>query len=217
MGNTLVSPCFASTTHPTTTTTPAGATKLVFWGGTTTITTTKLLAGELLFQFPDSLICHANSFFIGQPVPALTIEEELISGETYFVLPADHLPCGLLTAASLALLCSTKGRQPGFVHGKCPFECVKGSDGKAHIRVLPEFIEGMISGGCDGGGSVGGSDVGDGDEVCDVICSTPELRKQYEQLVGSKSRPWSPRLETIIESNFKVKMSPCRFLSCDRV
>ncbi|KAH0465217.1 hypothetical protein IEQ34_005320 [Dendrobium chrysotoxum] len=212
MGNNLVSPCFPAATHAA-----SATTKLIFWGGATRLLPSRQLAGELMYQFPDSLVCHANSFFIGQPVPALAIQDELISGETYFVLPSDHLPCGTLTAASLALLSSTKGQQSPFVHGKCPFEYVKGNDGKSQIRVLPEFIERMISGGCATGAAAAGEGKGGCGGVCEEICSTPELKKQYEQLVGSKNRPWSPRLETITESNFKVRLSPGRFFGCDRI
>ncbi|GAA0151742.1 hypothetical protein LIER_10397 [Lithospermum erythrorhizon] len=40
----------------------------------------------------------------------------------------------------------------------------------------------------------------------DNLCSTPELKKHYDHLVGSRGQVWSPRLETILES--KSRSSP---------
>jgi hypothetical protein len=62
------------------------------------------------------------------------------------------------------------------------------------ISVTQEFIVKAVTGSRAGGGR------GDDEESWAPICSTPELRKHYEQLVGaSRDRPWSPRLETIEE------------------
>uniref|UniRef100_A0A0D3FIL8 Uncharacterized protein n=1 Tax=Oryza barthii TaxID=65489 RepID=A0A0D3FIL8_9ORYZ len=88
-------------------------------------------------------------------------------------------------------------------NGTSPFEYVKGDDGRTVIKVTLEFIVRSITssrpiGACaaagdeevEGGGGGGGA----------PLCSTPELRKHYEQLVGAaRCRAWSPRLETIKE------------------
>ncbi|KAG0453432.1 hypothetical protein HPP92_024736 [Vanilla planifolia] len=146
MGNTLVTTaCFQAPSQDT------QETKLVFYGGATQLLPGRRhLAGELMFQSPDSIVCHAGSFFIGQPLPVLSIDDELLGGETYFVIPADRLPCSVLTAASLAALSSNRGEQKRAAaqqqaSGCSPFEYVKGEDGRAHIKVMPEFITRMIS------------------------------------------------------------------------
>ncbi|PKA67010.1 hypothetical protein AXF42_Ash004501 [Apostasia shenzhenica] len=208
MGNSLITPCFHASHGRT-------AARLIFvGGGTRLLFGRELSAGELMFQFPDCVVCHAGSFYIGQPIPALSMDDELLAGETYFVLPADRLPChSTLTAASLALLSSSSSACPrpplprlfSTRSGEpCPFEYVKGCDGRALIKVLPEFIARIISNG-GGGGMMSGE-----------ICSTPELRKHYEQLVGTRSQPWSPSLATITEKKGRTSSSPSRLLGFDR-
>lgn len=87
---------------------------------------------------------------------------------------------------------------------------MRGADGRAAIKVHPEFVTKLIS-------------VCDAEESC-ALCSTPELKKHYEQLVGSKDRrPWSPKLESIEEkekekrwllhSTSKLLMSPAKLIS----
>ncbi|KAK8957576.1 hypothetical protein KSP39_PZI001393 [Platanthera zijinensis] len=173
MGNALVSPCFPAPHHGQTTAGAATTTKLIFWGGAIRHLPPRHVAGELMFEFPDSIVCHADSFFIGKSIPSLSIDDELLTGDTYFVLPADRLPSRTLTPASIALLSSSKGKESKT-----------------------------------GEGETGEGETGE-------ICSTPELKKHYELLVGSRSRQWSPRLETIKES-YKSRMSPGRLLGCDR-
>ncbi|KAK8964244.1 hypothetical protein KSP40_PGU011015 [Platanthera guangdongensis] len=217
MGNALVSPCFPAPHHGQTTAAAATTTKLIFWGGEIRHLPPRHLAGELMFEFPDSIVCHADSFFIGKSIPSLSIDDELLTGDTYFVLPADRLPSRTLTPASIALLSSSKGKtqaQP-LVAGVSPFEYVKGGDGQAHIRVLPEFIAKLITF-AEESTKESKTEEGETEEgETGEICSTPELKKHYELLVGSRSRQWSPRLETIKES-YKLRMSPGRLLACDR-
>ncbi|KAG6480774.1 uncharacterized protein LOC122014321 [Zingiber officinale] len=196
----------------------APAVELIFWGGATErITLSRggakpLLAGEIMFRFHDHVVCHADSFFIGRPVPALSVGDQLLPGHTYFILPVDRLPDlhDPLTAASLTSLSASRN-SPQVAGGRqSPFEYVRGADGRASIKVHPEFVTKLIS-------------------VCDAeesgaLCSTPELKKHYEQLVGSKDRrPWSPKLESIEEkekekekkrrmlhSTSKLLMSPAK-------
>lgn len=202
MGNGL-SPCFSSASN--------GLVKLVFWGGTTKLLTEKQLAGELMFRFPDCVVCHADSFYIGQPVPVLSIDDELRAGETYFVMPVDRFPFNqTLTAVTLASL-SPGPKKPSLASfNQCPFEYVKGTDGRTLIKVLPEFITKVIT--AEEGGQSCGGDHG-------ALCSTPELKKHYAQLVGSRERPWSPKLETISESKSKLfpgRLSPVRLLGLEK-
>ncbi|KAK8476040.1 hypothetical protein V6N13_113757 [Hibiscus sabdariffa] len=191
MGNSI-SPCFQPNSR--------SSVKLIFWEGNTRTLTGKHVAGEVMFEFPDKMVCHANSFFIGHPLPVLAIDDDLMPGETYFVLPLDHFSCNVLSTSSLAALNSSPKPAP-IKFGECPFEYVKGTDGRVLIKVLPEFITSLIHGSKEEG--VGNN----------FLCSTPELKKQYEMLVGSKEQVWSPKLETI--SEYKIRFSPCRFIGLE--
>lgn len=156
--------------------------KLIFYGGKTRVVSAgKALAGKIMFEFPDHMVCHADSFFIGHPIPVLAIDDELITGETYFVLPLDCFTSNVLSASSLATLrrSFSCGSKPAAVNFKdFPFEHVKGTNGKVLIKVRPEFIIKLIT-----------RDQETGDEdSCSLspshgfLCSTPELKKHYDQL-----------------------------------
>jgi hypothetical protein len=186
--------------------------RLVFWGGPTRLAAISgpiaTTAGDVTAEVPDHLVCSGDSFFIGLPIPALPSGEQLQAGRTYFVLPAARFSCcQALTAASLASL-SPAPTKVSLASASSPFEYVTGDDGMSLIRVLPEFIEKLIT--CGGGG---------GKSKCgavspDQLCSTPELRKHYMQLVGTRQqRPWSPGLETIAEARKRRRMpSPVRLV-----
>ncbi|OVA18498.1 Protein of unknown function DUF4228 [Macleaya cordata] len=195
--------------------------KLVFWEGNTTTLKGKRIAGEIMFQYPDKMVCHANSFYIGQTIPALSISDELISGETYFVLPIDRFAFKVLSISSLSTLASSSSSSSGSINtspkpinfGECPFQYVKGIDGRMSIKVLPEFLLKLII--TKSAGSNGSSNSGSNNNL--FLCSTPELRKHYDVLVGSsKEKVWSPKLETITECNNKTRFSPCRLLGLER-
>ncbi|XP_074560427.1 uncharacterized protein LOC141816578 [Curcuma longa] len=171
------------------------AVDLIFWGGATERIVLSgrekpLLAGEIMFRFPKHVVCHSDSFFIGRPVPALASGVQLLPSRTYFVLPIDRLPGDSndpLTVSSLASLSASKSAPQFAGGGQSPFEYVRGADGRTAIKVQPEFVTKLIS-------------VGDVDQESRALCSTPELRKHYERLVGAKDRrPWSPKLEKIEE------------------
>ncbi|XP_022153243.1 uncharacterized protein LOC111020778 [Momordica charantia] len=178
--------------------------KLVFYEGTTRILTGKHVAGEIMFQFPDRIVCHADSFFIGHPLPALAMDDHLLAGHTYFVLPIDRFPSDVPSTSSLAAL----GGGAAKFSGECPFEYLRGANGRLLIKVVPEFIMSLVSPAA-AAGSPGDGD-GDGGGGGSFLCSTPELQKHYDQLVGSKGQMWSPKLETI--SEYKIRYSPCKFV-----
>lgn len=189
--------------------------RLVYWGGQTRLLAeddkeSVVTAGDIAAELPaaEHVVCPADSFFVGLPIPVMLAGEELLPGRTYFVLPAGRFSClKVLTAATLAALSPAPKKVPLAGPGQCPFEYVKGAGGAALIRVLPEFIEKVIT--CDGN-SRRGAVVATGDG----LCSTPELKRHYAQLVGSRNQPWSPRLETITECDkSKWLRSPARLLS----
>ncbi|KAK9125062.1 hypothetical protein Scep_013908 [Stephania cephalantha] len=211
MGNVLISP-YCCINIPISPTSGTGSIKLVFWEGMTKILTgNNHIAGELMFQFPDMMVCHADSFFIGQPVPSLSIDDKLISGETYFVLPIDRFACKLLSASLLSALSSAPKPSP-IKFGDCPFQYVKGGNGKVQIKVQPDFIKRLILMGNEkqSTSTDGISCNGSSPNNNNFLCSTPELQKHYNQLVGSKEQVWSPRLETISERKTRPT-SPCGF------
>ncbi|KAM7502442.1 hypothetical protein LguiB_001346 [Lonicera macranthoides] len=204
MGN-AISPCC----HPCST----SFVKLIFWEGTTRVLTGhgRRLAGEIMFEFPDRMVCHADSFFIGQPVPALAIDDELSTGQTYFVLPLDCFACNVVSASSFASLGSSPNKSTAPVNFKdCPFQYIKGSNGRVLIKVMPEFIVKLMTRG-------NKESEGHGDDLSpnnSSLCTTPELKKHYDMLVGSREQLWSPKLDTISEYN-KIRFSPCKFIGLE--
>ncbi|KAE9596312.1 hypothetical protein Lalb_Chr17g0347961 [Lupinus albus] len=171
MGNTMT-PCFlynkTLSSSSSSSSSSKSTVKLIFWEGTSRSLKGKHIAGEIMFEFPENMVCHADSFFI---------------------------------ASSLAALGSCASNKSPIKFGACPFEYLKGSDGRVLIKVMPEFITRLISG--ENNGSSSNS----------FLCSTPELQKQYEHLVKSKDQTWSPKLETI--SEYKRRSSPCRFIGLE--
>lgn len=206
MGNSILTPCFHQNPNS------SSSINLVFWGGTTRILKGKKkkhVAGEIMFEFPDMMVSHADSFFVGHPIPALAIDDELVVGQTYFVLPIDRFACTVVSAASLAALGSCPSRSP-IKFGQSPFEYLKGSNGRVLIKVMPEFITRLIVYKEINISENNNSPSNNGQRL---LCSTPELQKHYEQLVKSKDQVWSPKLETI--SEYKVRFSPCRFIGLE--
>ncbi|KAI3518311.1 hypothetical protein L1887_06890 [Cichorium endivia] len=189
--------------------------KVIFWeGNTRTLTGKRWLAGELMFEFPDTMVCDADCFFIGHPVPALSIDDELNPGQTYFVLPLDIFSSKTLSASSISALVALTPKRTPINFKVCPFEYIKGSNGRVLIKVSSEFMTRILTrrGGSDDQESE--SESGSANAVQGFLCSTPELKKQYEQLVGSKDQTWSPKLETISEYN-KIRYSPYRLIGLE--
>ncbi|KAL6010071.1 hypothetical protein ACLOJK_000502 [Asimina triloba] len=180
--------------------------KLFFWDGTTKLLKGKQLAGELMFQFPDKIICHADSFFIGRPIQPLSIDDRLEKGQTYFVLPVEPFAGQVLSTTSLAALSRSPKRGPPISPCNQPFQYIKGSNGRMTIKVCPEFMMRLIR-----GESEEGCDSSPSNSSKSELCSTPELQKQYKLLVGSRLQVWSPKLQTIEECR-KVGASPSRLL-----
>ncbi|CAL1403643.1 unnamed protein product [Linum trigynum] len=215
MGNVNISPasCFQLCSSPK-------SVSLIFWDGTTTALTPsrrrrgKLIAGQIMVEHPDKLVCNSESFFLGHPIPALSIHDELLPGQTYLVLPVDLFACTkVLSASSLAAFTAAAGspnnnNKTPLVNGCQPLQYLKGSDGGVLIKVAPEFMIRLLVKVGRGEEEVNGGDVSNG-----FLCSTPELKKHYEQLVGCREQKWSPKVETI--SEYKVRYSPCRFIGLE--
>uniref|UniRef100_A0ACD5WPM8 Uncharacterized protein n=1 Tax=Avena sativa TaxID=4498 RepID=A0ACD5WPM8_AVESA len=188
------------------------AARLVLWGGETRAAEPGTTAGEVMVEEHGAggrVVCRADAFRVGRPAPVLAVEDRLEAGGTYVVVPVDRLPAqgqGAVSAGSLAALSYDKhheGARGGVSSttlsvssGRSPFEYVKDGDGRTVISVTEEFIVKAVTGSRARDGGRGEND----EENGAPICSTPELRKHYEMLVGAaRDRPWSPRLETIEE------------------
>ncbi|CAN4115259.1 unnamed protein product [Withania somnifera] len=183
--------------------------KLIFQEGTTRTVTGKKLAGEIMFEFPDCMVCHADSFYIGQPIPSLGIDDKLRNGDTYFVLQLDSFTNKVLSASSLASLGNNNPNKRAPVNFKNPaFQYIKGSNGRVLIKVAPEFMIKLLQ-----RGKEEEVDCASTSSSPNFLCSTPELQKHYEQLVGRKGQIWSPKLDTIAE--YKIRYSPCKLIGLE--
>ncbi|KAF5767847.1 hypothetical protein HanRHA438_Chr14g0640401 [Helianthus annuus] len=205
MGNAMAACCLAS---------EVSFVKVIYWDGNIrTLTGKRWIAGEIMIEHPDSMVCDADFFFIGQVIPALTIDDPLKPGKTYFVLPLDIFSSKTLSASSISALVSHTPTRTGRVNFKeCPFEYIKGSNGRVLIKVSSEFMERLLTrrGGHDDQENEGSN----GEATNGFLCSTPELKKVYQQLVGSKDQTWSPKLETISEHNM-IRYSPYRLIGLE--
>ncbi|XP_076920199.1 uncharacterized protein LOC143581260 [Bidens hawaiensis] len=201
MGNSIATCCLTS---------EGSFVKVIYWeGNIRTLTGKKWIAGEIMIERPDCMVCDANSFFIGHRIPALTIDDTLKPGRTYFVLPLDVFSSKTLSASSISALVGHTSTRLGPVNIKeCPFEYLKGTNGTVLIKISSEFMERILT-------RRGGHDVQENESISNgFLCSTPELKKLYEQLVGSKDQTWSPKLETISEHN-KIRYSPYRLIGLE--
>ncbi|CAH8319741.1 unnamed protein product [Eruca vesicaria subsp. sativa] len=194
---------------------------LVFFEQGTTKTlcdSKKHIAGEIMFEFPDQIVCHADSFFIGRPVPSLAMDDYLLPGQTYFILPIERFAYRILTTSCLSIFNSNnldenvRSTNPPTLNFTAPsspppFEYSKGLNGKVVIKVSPVFIMSLI---CKNRKISKEETVID----CGEICNSPELKKQYDQLVGTREHIWSPKLQTI--SEHEIRVSPLRFLGITR-
>ncbi|MED6169392.1 hypothetical protein PIB30_021030 [Stylosanthes scabra] len=237
MGNVVISPpCFQPNSSNTTKSSSSSSqeVKLIFWEGTSRSINNKnnkkkqklVVAGEIMFEFPDKVVCHADSFFIGHPIPILSFDDQLLPGQTYFVLPIDLFTSQTLSASTLASLNSSASSSPSsssypknitrspIKFGACSFQYLKGDNGRALIKVMPEFITSLIiNNNNNNHQEKEDQEENNNNNNGSFLCSTPELQKHYEQLVRSKDQVWSPKLETI--SEYKIRFSPCRFIGLE--
>ncbi|CAN8256536.1 unnamed protein product [Cochlearia groenlandica] len=201
---------------------------LVFFDQGTTKTlndSKKHVAGEIMFEFPNQIVCHVDSFFIGQYVQSLAMDDYLIPGQTYLVLPIERFSYKILTTSCLSSIfnpnnnnnnSNTNNPSPLSLTAPSsppPFEYVKGLNGKTMIKVCPEFILSRIL--CNK--RIDNDDDhhdNDDDMIISEICNSPELKKHYDQLVGDRGQLWSPKLKTI--SEYEIRVSPLRFLGIIR-
>ncbi|KAI0513469.1 hypothetical protein KFK09_009491 [Dendrobium nobile] len=142
-------------------------------------------AEELMKEHACHLVCRSDSFFIGQKLSALSAAEELQMGESYFVLPSQFFQ-SVLSFVTIASSIAKIGGRGGGGSFK-PFDIHKTENGKLQIRISEE-VEEMI---------------GEEEEEIKkdgVLCTTTDMVKEYEKIVGSNAQRWRPKLEMIAES-----------------
>lgn len=194
--------------------------QLVLSDGTVQILHKPLCAGQIMRGFPQHLVCDSHSFYIGQKTPALSPNGQLKLGNRYFLLP-DHFfqsPLSLVSLASLisppppavappipTLRVSPPLRSIGRAAVHCqPFEIQNSDSGSGlRIRIHPEFISKLMEDRRVNLNEIGQSVGRNSADYCCRLCNTPQLQKDYAQLVKSRSQCWRPKLESIRENEKK--------------
>lgn len=187
---------------------PTGTIKLIKSDGLVKIYDRPIHVSEVMLEFPKHLVCRSDSFYIGQKIPALSENDQLQLGQKYFVLPKHFFQSVLSFVTIASFTSSSLQPQPSSSRNAflkkaatCqPFDIQKCASGCLKIRVSDDFIAQLMEG---GGGKIK-EDEQDGEKPKSRVCTTPQLEKDYTQLVGS--RQWKPKLETIRE-NEKRKLS----------
>lgn len=193
----------------------SGTIKLIQADGIVKIYDRPIHVSQLMLEFPKHQVCRSDSFYIGQKIPALSEDDELQLGHKYFLLPK-HFFQSVLSFVTVASFASSQSRPSSLMSrdsksaflkkaATCqPFHVQKSPSGCLSIRVSDEFIaqlmeEGKIKEDDDASAAESSSGKPKG-----RVCTTPQLQKDYTQLVGA--RQWKPKLETIKETE-KRKLS----------
>lgn len=196
---------------------PVPPIKLIKSDGLVKVYRRPIHVSQLMVEFPKHLVCRADSFYIGQKIPALSEDEQLQLGQKYFLLPK-HFFQSVLSFVTIASFASSPPVQPPLSSSNSliskdsrnaflkkasacqPFDIEKTPSGCLRIRVSDEFISQLLE-----EGEIGERENNESSSKSkSVVCTTPQLQKEYAQLVGSHQ--WKPKLETIRETE-KRKLS----------
>lgn len=165
----------------------------------------------------EYMVCRSDSFYIGQKIPPLSRHERLQPGHTYFLLPT-HLFHSVLSFVTIAsFTASSKQDMSDDSNGttkmkaaflkkaaasSCsPFDIQKTSSGTLRIRVSELFISQLMIDQAAAADHHGKELI----EDADLLCTTPQLHREYKQLVVGSRRGWKPKLEMIKETPSKGK------------
>ncbi|PKI71562.1 uncharacterized protein LOC116198654 [Punica granatum] len=201
---------------------PSDPIKLIKSDGQVSVYHRPVHVSELMSEFPKHLICHSDSFYIGQKIPALSENDQLQLGQKYFVLPS-HFFQSVLSFVTIASFVSSQpsaaplsGAAKKAAAQHQLFDVQRTPSGGLRIRVSDEFISQLMKEGRNAAAAAErrreAEDEYEGavatrDGACGGrrrVCTTAQLERDYEQLVaGSRSRRWKPELEAIKERSEK--------------
>ncbi|KAK1412097.1 hypothetical protein QVD17_33080 [Tagetes erecta] len=158
------------------------------------------------------MVCRSDSFYIGQKIPPLSQHDRLQPGHTYFLLPV-HLFNSVLSFVTIASFTCSKEHEDvnnsanmkmkaeflkKAAASTCsPFDIQKTASGTLRIRISELFLSQLIT---DKASSSQGQEL-----INDLLCTTPQLHKEYKQLVVGSRTGWKPKLEMIKEAPLKGK------------
>ncbi|KAK1381644.1 hypothetical protein POM88_028388 [Heracleum sosnowskyi] len=184
----------------------------------------------LVLKFPNHKICNSESLYIGKKISALSEDDQLQLGHDYFLLPIHFFDSALsfVTVTSFASKISNI-KTPSLSNCQL-FEIQKTESGFLKIRVRQEFIFRLIEADenrkkmmlveknitktpsnnntwvkeiyykIDDDNEA--NSLLSNNNISGPLCTTPELWKEYKQLVLVKrSRPWKPKLKIIREAH----------------
>ncbi|KAI3497584.1 hypothetical protein L1887_32984 [Cichorium endivia] len=170
----------------------------------------------------EYMVCRSDSFYIGQKIPPLSQHERLQPGHTYFLLPT-HLFHSVLSFVTIASFTASSKQDRDDSNGNMkmkaaflkkaaasscsPFDIQKTSSGTLRIRVSELFISQLMmdQAAVAAGNHHHDKQLIDLQEAADLLCTTPQLHREYKQLVVGSRRGWKPKLEMIKETPSKGK------------
>ncbi|GAV82596.1 DUF4228 domain-containing protein [Cephalotus follicularis] len=194
---------------------PVGTIKLIRSDGLVKIYHRPIHVSELMLEYPKHLVCRSDSFYIGQKIPSLSEDDKLQLGHKYFLLPKHCFQSVLSFVTIASFAASSQSQTPSRIPSTAyrdsrnaflkkaatcqPFDIQKSPSGCPRIRVSDEFISQLME-----EARIKEDDVESSSNPKSKVCTTPQLQKDYEQLVVL--RQWKPKLETIKEKE-KRKLS----------
>lgn len=178
--------------------------KLINSDGVVRIYDRPIYVSEVLLEFPKHLVCRSDSFYIGQKIPPLSDQDLLQLGHKYFLLPKPffHSVLSFVTIASFFSSSNNNNKtNTRFINNAAachrPFDLQRTPSGCLRIRVSDEFISQLL----EQGNPKPLPPQQSTSLPLGKICTTPQLAKDYTQLV--RTRQWKPKLETITETKKK--------------
>lgn len=172
-----------------------GSINLIRWDGKVEVYDRVVAVSEITKEFPKYLVCHSDSFCIGQKVPALSDKDQLQMGQTYFVLPS-HFFQSVLSFVSIATSFSSSGNKmgtggkPAMLSMISMFDIRKSPTGSLQMRVSDDSIQKLVDGEREEGEA----------DARSRLCTSVALKKEYKQLVRPRSLQWKPKLDCITET-----------------
>ncbi|RRT75738.1 hypothetical protein B296_00002958 [Ensete ventricosum] len=165
----------------------------------------RVSAAELMDSHPVHLLCRSDAFVIGQRLPALSPDDRLLPGHTYFLLPSHFFHSALSFASLASCFGAFKQRGGSGAPLPRPIEIQKTAAGRLQVRVSEEYLDCLRRSAAEGEAP---------DRRGRRVCTTEELAKDYKQLVGCRS--WKPKLETIKEAERRRRSGGAPFRGIGR-